>query len=310
VKLALPAAARLCLPLALAAALAGCAAAAAGPSAAPSEATPMVEEPAPQPIQDAASDEPAEAPTAASAAPSAPEASATPAPTPKPGTVTQLPILMYHYIRDLPPNTRDQLGYGLSISPKLFDAQLAYLAGAHYDTVTMDEAVAHITRGTPLPAKPIVLSFDDGYADFYTAAWPLLKKYHLGATVYLVVDFLGKPGYMSWQQVEELRDAGIDVGAHTLDHVDLAIQPLAQARRQIGDSRRILQQRLNLPVDSFAYPSGRFTKTTVQVVADAGFSSAVTTAFGSRQTAATLLTMPRVRVPGGITMPNFIRNLS
>ena len=300
-------AARWLLPLAIAAALAGCAGGSAVPPSPVQSETPVAAGDTPPPsVEDSLTDA---TPEPSASATVAPAATATPAPTPKPGAITQLPILMYHYIRDLPPNTRDQLGYGLSISPKLFDAQLAYLAGAHYDTVTMDEVAAHITKGAPLPAKPIVLSFDDGYADFYTAAWPLLKKYHLGATIYLVTDFLGRPGYMSWPQVEELREAGVDVGAHTLDHVDLAIQPLAQARRQIADSRRILQQRLNLPVDSFAYPSGRYTQTTVQIVAGAGFSSAVTTAFGSRHTAAAMLTMPRVRVPGGISMPNYIKNL-
>jgi peptidoglycan/xylan/chitin deacetylase (PgdA/CDA1 family) len=224
--------------------------------------------------------------------------------------VTTVPILMYHYIRELPPNTTDQLGYGLSIAPKLFDQELTYLANSGYDSVTMDDVTSHITRGTPLPGKPIVLTFDDGYADFYTAAWPLLKKHHLNATVYLVVDFLGKPGYMSWQQAQELRDAGVEIGAHTLDHVDLAIQPLAQARRQIDDSRHILQQRLNVPVDTFAYPSGRYTQATVKLVNDAGFTSAVTTNFGARHTAANLLTLARVRVSGGISMPNYIKNLA
>jgi peptidoglycan/xylan/chitin deacetylase (PgdA/CDA1 family) len=216
---------------------------------------------------------------------------------------------MYHYVRELPPNTTDKLGYGLSISPKAFDEQLAYLSRSGYQSVSMDDVVSRITKGTPLPPKPVVLTFDDGYADFYTAALPVLKKYHATATTYLVVDFLGKPGYMSWQQAQELRDAGMEIGAHTLDHVDLAIQPPASAHRQIDDSRRMLQQRLGASVNSFAYPSGRYTAATVKMVADAGFTSAVTTNFGARHTAANLLTLARVRVPGGISLPNFTRNL-
>lgn len=239
-----------------------------------------------------------------------PPATATPAPTPKPGTVTVVPILMYHYIRELPPNTPDQLGYGLSIPPKLFEQQLQYLAGAGYTSVSMDNVAAHITKGTALPAKPVVLSFDDGYADFYTAAWPLLKKYKLSATVYLVVDFLDKPGYMSWPQAQELRDAGVEIGAHTLDHIDLAIQPLPSAKHQITDSGTILRQRLNAPVTTFAYPSGQYNANTVKIVGESGFSSAVTTAFGSRHTAKNLLTLARVRVQGGVSMPNYIKNLS
>ncbi|MBV8085781.1 MAG: polysaccharide deacetylase family protein [Chloroflexi bacterium] len=229
----------------------------------------------------------------------------------KPLPVTLVPILMYHYIRTLPPNTPDKLGYGLSIAPPLFEQQLAYLAGAGYVSVTMAEVSDRIANpAAPLPPKPIVLSFDDGYADFYTAAWPLLQKYHFSATVYLVVDFLGRPGYMSWQQAQELKDAGVEIGAHTLDHVDLAKQQPAQAQRQINDSGTILRQRLGASVTTFAYPSGSFTAATVKLVGQDGFRSAVTTNFGDKHTAADLLTLTRVRVPGGISMPNFVKNLS
>ncbi len=238
-----------------------------------------------------------------------PTATAVPLAQPKPGAVTVVPILMYHYIRELPPNTPDKLGYGLSIAPKLFDAELAYLASQSYTSVSMDDVVRHMKSGTPLPAKPVVLSFDDGYADFYTAAWPLLQKYHFSATVYLVVDFLGKPGYMSWQQAQELKAAGVEIGAHTLDHVDLAKLSPAQARTQIAGSRTALQQRLSAPVDTFAYPSGQFNTETPKLVAEAGFSSAVTTAFGDKHTTDKLMIMPRVRVPGGIRLQDYAANL-
>jgi peptidoglycan/xylan/chitin deacetylase (PgdA/CDA1 family) len=231
------------------------------------------------------------------------------APT-KASPMTVVPILMYHYVRELPANTKDQLGFGLSVSPKLFEQQLNYLAGASYTSVTMDQVSSHIASGAPLPPKPVVLSFDDGYGDFYTTAWPLLRKYHFSATVYLVVDFLGRPGYMSWQQAQDLKQAGVEIGAHTLDHVDLAIQQPAQAQRQISDSGAILRQRLGAPVKTFAYPSGRYTAATIKLVGAAGFTSAVTTAFGERHTSGDLLTLTRVRVPGGISLPSFIKNLS
>lgn len=253
---------------------------------------------------------PSARPSAAAAASAAPTVAPTAVPTPKPGTVTVTPILMYHYIRELPPNTPDQLGYGLSVAPKLFDDQLAYLARAGYQSISMDELVSHMTKGTPLPPKPVVLTFDDGYADFYSAAWPLLKKDHFSATAYIVVDFVGRPGYMSWQQLHELRDSGVEIGAHTMDHVDLAIQAPPQAKRQIAESRQILQQRLGGPVDSFAYPSGRYTTATVKLVGATGFTSAVTTAFGSHHNVSNLLTLARVRVPGGISLSNFIRNVA
>ncbi|HLG71225.1 MAG TPA: polysaccharide deacetylase family protein [Chloroflexota bacterium] len=286
---------------------------AAPPASVPPPAPSVTDEPEPQPIVDdleSPSAQPAVEPSAAAPASASASPSAPPTATPRPGAVTTVPILMYHYIRELPANTTDKLGYGLSIPPKVFDQQLAYLQGAGYQSISMDDLVGHIAKNKPLPAKPIVLTFDDGYADFYTAAWPELKKYHFSATAYIVVDFVGRPGYMSWQQLQDLRDGGIEIGAHTMDHVDLSIQKEPQAKHQIDDSRLILQQRLGVPVDTFAYPSGRYNANTVKLVGQAGFGSAVTTAFGARHTAANLLTLSRVRVPGGISMPNFIKNLA
>ncbi|MDE3076842.1 MAG: polysaccharide deacetylase family protein [Chloroflexota bacterium] len=261
----------------------------------------------------------AAAPNASSPPPAIPTPTMTPTPLPtatptpvppKPGAVTHVPILMYHYIRELPPTTPDRLGYGLSVSPRLFEQQLSYLAGAGYHIVSMAQLAGHMTRGTPLPANPIVLTFDDGYADFYSAALPLLQQYHFSATTYLVVDFLNRPGYMTWQQAAQLRDLGFEIGAHTLHHVDLAVVPASTAHAQIDQSRRILRQRLNAPVETFAYPSGRFNAAVLREVARSGFTSAVTTNFGDRYTVGQLLTLPRVRVPGGISTPNFIKNLS
>ncbi|MGH2519833.1 MAG: polysaccharide deacetylase family protein [Chloroflexota bacterium] len=220
-----------------------------------------------------------------------------------------MPILMYHYIRELPASTPDRIGYGLSIPPVTFDQQLAYLARAGFHTVTMSQVTSHVLTGAPLPSHSIALTFDDGYSDFYTAALPLLRRYHFTATAYLVVNFLDRPGYMSWQQASQLQHDGIEVGAHTLDHVDLAIQSLATATRETRDSGLILRQRLGVPVQAFAYPSGRYDAAVVRIVAASGFTSAVTTNYGFRYTRAALLTLPRVRVYGGITLPSYIKEV-
>ena len=147
------------------------------------------------PVTDAASNDPTVTPAPQPTVAATPQSAVTATvATPSPKQVTTVPVLMYHYIRELPVNTPDQLGYGLSVSPKLFEDELGYLAGAGYQSVSMADVTSHVTRGTPLPPKPIVLTFDDGYADFYTAALPLLDRYHFTATTYLVVNFLGKPG--------------------------------------------------------------------------------------------------------------------
>jgi peptidoglycan/xylan/chitin deacetylase (PgdA/CDA1 family) len=229
-------------------------------------------------------------------------------PTKPPVGQVKIPILMYHYIRDVSISSPDKLGYGLSVGPRLFDDQLGYLSTAGYHSISMDELTAYVTTGKVLPSKPVVITFDDGYADLYNVAMPLLNRYGFSATAYIVPDFVGRPGYISWGQLNELNE-GFEIGAHTMDHVDLAIQTSAIAWRQIDQSRTVLRQRTGRPVNTFAYPSGRFNAAVAKQVAEAGFSSAVTTNFGSRFAAKDLITLPRVRVPGGISLPNFIKNL-
>jgi peptidoglycan/xylan/chitin deacetylase (PgdA/CDA1 family) len=208
------------------------------------------------------------------------------------------PILMYHYVRTVDAGA-DPLGYELSVEPALFEEHLAWLANNGYTGIRLD-LMLRCLRGEPVcPPRPVVITFDDGYADAYESALPALQRHGFTATFYIVSGFVGQPAYMSWDQLAQLRDAGMEIGAHTVDHQMLTRLDLPEMQRQIAQSRQDLEQTLGISVSSFCYPVGDYDATVVDQVRAAGYASAVTTRWDSNY--ADLLTLPRRRVAGGTT---------
>jgi len=212
-------------------------------------------------------------------------------------------ILMYHYIRDVDPK-KDPLGYRLSVSPALFAQQLAAIHAAGYSVITMADLMAH--KGGP---KTVVLTFDDGYEDFYTTAYPMLQQYGWKATLYIISGKIGGP-YMSWQQIQDLHNNGFEIGAHTVDHPSLDKITPAQQHHEIFDSKTTLEQEIGAPVTAFCYPSGRYNALTVQMVKQAGFTSATTTKEGIATTKSDAFLLPRVRIDPSITPDALLQALS
>jgi peptidoglycan/xylan/chitin deacetylase (PgdA/CDA1 family) len=208
-----------------------------------------------------------------------------------------VPILMYHKI------------------PADFEAQLTALKARGYETVSLD-AVTQALHGAALPAKPVVITFDDGFADQLQAIEPL-KKYGMKATFYIINasersqwcigagrrrgDPLQPAGgcgdsYLTWEQVRELDRSGVaEIGAHTMDHANLPSLSLEEARWEIAESKAGLERELGHTVRQFAYPYGAFTAQTAQLVREAGFETAVTTMPGTQQTPGHEFELLRVR---------------
>ena len=149
------------------------------------------------------------------------------APVPS-GPVTYVPILYYHYIRDNP-IARDKLGFSLSTPPAMFRAQMQYLANHGFHVISLHQAVTAIKNHSGLPTRPIVLTFDDGYADFFTTAVPILQSHGFTATSFVISGRMGRAGFMTPSQVVAADAMGFTIGAHTVDHVALAAQAPAHA---------------------------------------------------------------------------------
>ena len=215
-----------------------------------------------------------------------------------------VPILMYHYIR-VSPGPRDPLGASLSVSPRDFAAQMAALKRAGVHTVSLGEVVAALGGGRPLPSHPVVLTFDDGYRDFSTAALPVLEAEGFTATVFVVSGFVGNPGYMTAADLAAAAGAGMTIGAHTVHHVALAHIPAALARVEIEVSREVLERLSGQPVADFAYPYGDTSRAVQAMVVAAGFEDAVTTVFGSSEAPWQQFSLNRVRIEGADTLASF-----
>ncbi|NLE77232.1 MAG: polysaccharide deacetylase family protein [Chloroflexi bacterium] len=233
---------------------------------------------------------------------------ATPLPTPDgQARVSQVPILMYHYI-SAAPSGAGAVRRDLSVSPEKFEAQLQYLREAGYRTITFSDLVYHLTLGWPLPDRPVILSFDDGYRDNFDFAYPLLQKYGFGGTFYLVTAPIdqGNPDYLSWGQVVRMHEGGMEFGAHSYTHPDLADKPVEYVVWQVLGSKEAIEVRTGEPVRTFAYPSGSYDQTVIDVLRSAHFWSAVTTQHGREQQTDQLLEIHRIRIRGGHTLSQFI----
>ncbi|MBZ0165167.1 MAG: polysaccharide deacetylase family protein, partial [Candidatus Omnitrophica bacterium] len=133
------------------------------------------------------------------------------------------------------------------------------------------------SKNEPLSRKTVVLTFDDGYADNYTNAFPLLKKYNFPATFFISTEKVGLPGYVTWDQLREMAAAGISIGSHAVRHEYLPDLSRQRIIEEVRESRRILEQQLGMPVLNFSYPVGGFNDEIKSLVRQAGYQSAVTT---------------------------------
>jgi peptidoglycan/xylan/chitin deacetylase (PgdA/CDA1 family) len=218
----------------------------------------------------------------------------------------QVPILMYHYISD-PPTGADEVRRDLSLPGPDFELQLRYLVNEGYQSVTMQDLVTHIQRGTPLPEKPIVLTFDDGYKDAFTVALPLLKKYGFTGTFFIFTKPIDEENreYLTWQEVELMSSAGMEIGSHSYSHPDLRKLSDEALATEIVDSKKEIEAHTQKPVLFFCYPSGAHDARVVQAVDDAGYWAAVTTQQGDVHSGDSRLTLDRVRVRGEAGLERF-----
>ncbi len=233
------------------------------------------------------------------AAPHASRSTVTGKATGKPGT-TPVPVLMYHVINPPIPTAPYP---GLYVPEPEFAAQMEALKAAGWHAVTMDQLEAYWTRGVPLPpGKPIVLTFDNGYASQYTNALPVLKR--LGWVGVENIQLTGLPpsqGGLSESQVRALIAAGWELDTQGISHADLIALGPSALHYQVETARQILRRRYGVPVNWFAYPSGYYNATVVQSLKSAGFTGSETVVPGWATPHQDPYMLPRLRVLGGTT---------
>ena len=245
-----------------------------------------------------------------------PTATTTALPTPD-GVVREarVPILMYHYLSD-PPRGADRYRRDLSVSPALFEQHLAYLRDQGYQSITLEQLLRNLALGEPLPERPVIITFDDGYADNYANAFPLLEQYGFSGTFFVVTELAERASagmtepdgtvyadeYMTWQQMQEMQAAGMDIQCHARVHEDLTDMDDERLIWQVLGCSEMIESNLGQRPRFVAYPSGIYDQRVAQFFASDAYWGGITTKQGSVQRSDDLFELQRLRIRGTTTV--------
>lgn len=221
-----------------------------------------------------------------------------------PYTVHGVPVLMYHSIAV-------EEGNPIRMPVEQFDSEMKYIKDQGYTTLTMKELYSYFENQVPVPEKSIVITLDDGYSDNYTAAFPVLKKYGLKATVFMVTSTIDvNPNCLTSAQIKEMDKAGIQIESHTVTHRDLDSLSYSEQLAELKDSKAALEKLLGRTVDYVAYPTGKYNDDTIKAVAEAGYKMAFTTNGRWSDKADGILTLDRVYISTFHSMDVFKNRLT
>lgn len=212
-----------------------------------------------------------------------------------------VPVLMYHSIGD----ERDN---DAVISKERFVEQMEFLDRNHYNLLTLDELAGYISQGKPLPEKPVVLTFDDGYRDTFDVAMPILKQYGFPSTVFIPAGEVGTN--LTWEQLREMKAAGMQVGSHSYFHRELAKLSPAEQAEEIAKSKEVLDRNLHQDTRWFCYPYGSYDDVTLKLLREKGLTIAVTTNAGWAKKDDNPLVLNRVWIGNSVDLKHFEERLT
>lgn len=204
----------------------------------------------------------------------------TPAPTPAPVQINEqasVIVLCYHRFEDRPKDS-------LAIKPEEFEQQMQALKDQGFSVISMKDFLAWRRGETSIPDKSAIITIDDGYVSGYDVAWPILKKYNYPFTMFVYLKYIGMGGKsISWAQLEEMRDAGVDIQSHTVSHQDLRRKAgrtdeayVEWLRQELAGSKAELEQRLGIRISVLSYPFGAYNEKVREVAAEAGYEACFT----------------------------------
>lgn len=228
-----------------------------------------------------------------------------------------VPILMYHEISP----TSHASFHKWVVAPLVLARQMRWLAAAGYASVTLDELGANRVGGSPLPPRPVVITFDDGYRDCLQYAPEVLQRFGFTATFFVVAGLVGRTSrwllaecglelrLAEWAEIRRLADAGFEIGAHSTTHPRLAALPETEIGRELNESKRIVEDSLGRRVSHLAYPFGSTDGRVLRLAGDAGYRTACTVDIGVSRPGDDLLALRRVPVTGPDTLMDFVFRL-
>jgi peptidoglycan/xylan/chitin deacetylase (PgdA/CDA1 family) len=214
----------------------------------------------------------------------------------------KLPVLAYHAVcnRKVSANC---------VKTEQFRDQMLHLVQAGYKTVSFEDLFRWEMGIRPMPEKPVIVTLDDGYANNFTNAFPILRQLNLKATVFLVSDWVGKKGFLTWEQVRYMGQYGIEFGAHTMTHPNLTKVDEKQLQEEVSGCKREIEKQLGKPVLAFAYPYGKFNPAVEETVRANGYAFAVSGISGYAEPMVESHHLKRVVISGYTTMEQFRKEL-
>jgi len=189
-----------------------------------------------------------------------------------------IPILVYHSI--------DNSNSNISISPEIFAKQMGFLKTAGCQVISLSQLVSIVCPEMSVSEKLLVLTFDDGLKNFYTAAWPILSQYGFSATVFVPTDFIGQESWwyadyglkplpmLDWQEIKELAKNEVDIESHGCSHRNLTQLTPSEVEQEVRESKKVLEQGLGESIDFFCYPAGEVGRDIIEMIKSAGYKGA------------------------------------
>lgn len=234
-----------------------------------------------------------------------PPPSPSPSPSPSPltfaemqqlyGPCTITPTLMYHHIQDSE-TAKAANQSSLTVFPDVFQRQMQYLADHGYQPVTTQDLVNFFDAAVAPPTKSVLLTFDDAYGDFYTTAYPILRAFGFRTTVFVPTGLVNNPGYLSWDQVNEMKGSGlVSFGNHTWSHKNMFDDRETDTNEIVTADTQLTERGLNSP-KVFAFPFGPASGLAQQILSEQGYSLAFTTVPGGILCRQQRLGLPRIRI--------------
>lgn len=222
-------------------------------------------------------------------------------------------VLMYHSIA-FPENGREK---HLSCPPPLFERHMKYLHSSGYSALSLTDIFDRLAQGKEIPEKTVSITLDDGFEDNYEHAYPVLRRYQIPATIFLISGWIGKTNawmtghqgvvrrMLTWRQIREMQSGGIEFGAHTVSHPRLSGLDDSAAASEILASKQDLEAGLNREVRHFAYPYGDWNAAVRDQVSKAGFATASGTRPGFNNPATDRFELRRIDIRGTDSMRRF-----
>lgn len=220
----------------------------------------------------------------------------------------KVPILVYHHVSQSASEGSPGLRR-LTVTADVFAQQMQYLQDNGYHVITFSDLADYFEHGRELPTLPIIISFDDGWETQFEYALPSLEKYHYCATFFVVTNYIGRPGFISWPQLQTLLTDGMKIGSHSRSHPRLnRIKDPAELWDQIYTSKTILESQLETPVEEFAYPYGKYDAKATAAVKQARYKAGRGCCSGIAHTSSDVFALKAIMVPND--MEKFIEYIS